>query len=539
MGLAEEAIGNGGGGGLGRIPRLGAKQKYIRMDAQILEETATGEESNNGMNKDSDRINESRRYVIACAVFASLNSVLLGYDVGVMSGCIIFIQKDLHITEVQQEILIGCLSFISLIGSLAAGRTSDSIGRKWTIALAAVIFQIGAAIMTFAPSFTVLIVGRLLAGIGIGFGIMIAPVYIAEISPAATRGSLSSFPEIFINVGILLGYISNYAFSGLSVHINWRVMLAVGIFPSVFIGFALFVIPESPRWLMMQNRVDEARLVLINIIGSEEEAAERLAEIEVAAVLSTGKFENTKTVWSEILKPSPVLKRMLITGLGIQCFQQITGIDATVYYSPTILRTAGIQSDDKLLAATVAVGLAKTVFILIAILLIDRVGRKPLLYVSTIGMTVCLFGLATSLYLLDKGLVSTQAGIAVAIATVCGNVAFFSVGMGPISWVMGSEIYPLRVRAQASALGSVANRVSSGVVAMSFLSICNAISVAGAFFIFGVLSALSVAFMYRYVPETRGKNLEQIEALFRDENGGCEGKEMELSDVKYEGIVNN
>ncbi|KAF3335328.1 putative polyol transporter 4 [Carex littledalei] len=536
MGLAEEAIGNGEGG-LGRIPRLGAKQKYIRMDAQILEET-TGEGNNNGMNKDSDRISESRRYVIACAVFASLNSVLLGYDVGVMSGCIIFIQKDLHITEVQQEVLIGCLSFISLIGSLAAGRTSDSIGRKWTIALAAVIFQIGAVIMTFAPSFTVLIVGRLLAGIGIGFGIMIAPVYIAEISPAATRGSLSSFPEIFINVGILLGYISNYAFSGLSVHISWRVMLAVGIFPSVFIGFALFVIPESPRWLMMQNRVDEARLVLIKIIGSEEEAAERLAEIEVAAVLSTGKFENTKTVWSEILKPSPVLKRMLITGLGIQCFQQITGIDATVYYSPTILRTAGIQSDNKLLAATVAVGFAKTIFILIAILLIDRVGRKPLLYVSTIGMTVCLFGLATSLYLLDKGLVSTPAGIAVAIATVCGNVAFFSVGMGPISWVMGSEIYPLRVRAQAAALGSVANRVSSGVVAMSFLSICDAISVAGAFFIFGVLSALSVAFMYRYVPETRGKSLEQIEALFGDENGGWEGKEMELSDVKYEGIVN-
>lgn len=379
--------------------------------------------------------------------------------------------------------------------------------------------------------------GRLLAGVGIGFGIMIAPVYIAEISPAATRGSLSSFPEIFINVGILLGYISNYAFSGLSDHINWRVMLAVGIFPSVLIGFALLVIPESPRWLVMQNRANEARSVLIKIIGSEEEATDRLAEIEAAALSATaGNFENTKTVWSEILRPSPVLKRMLITGLGIQCFQQITGIDATVYYSPAILRTAGITSDNKLLAATVAVGFTKTIFILIAILLIDRVGRKPLLYVSTIGMTICLFCLAASLHLLDKGLVSTPAGIAVALVTVCGNVAFFSVGMGPISWVMGSEIFPLRVRAQAAALGTVANRVSSGLVAMSFLSICDAISVSGTFFIFGVLSALSVAFMYRFVPETRGKNLEQIEALFGDKE--WEGKEMELSDVKYEGIVN-
>ncbi|KAJ4785170.1 Major facilitator superfamily protein [Rhynchospora pubera] len=535
MGLAEEAIGNGEG--LGRLPRLGVKQKYIRMDAQIPEET-TGEENPNGRKDDSDRIKQSRRYVIACAVFASLNSVLLGYDVGVMSGCILFIQKDLHINEVQQEVLVGCLSFISLVGSLAAGRTSDAIGRKWTIALAAVIFQAGAAVMTFAPSFTVLMVGRLLAGVGIGFSIMIAPVYIAEISPAVTRGSLSSFPEIFINVGILLGYISNYAFSGLSNHINWRVMLAVGILPSVFIGFALLVIPESPRWLVLQNRADEARSVLVKIVGTEEEATERLAEIETAALTATaGKLESAKPVWSEILNPSPVLRRMLITGLGIQCFQQITGIDATVYYSPTILRTAGIKSDNKLLAATIAVGFTKTVFILIAILLIDLVGRKPLLYVSTIGMTICLFGLAASLSLLDKGLVSTPAGIAVAMVTVCGNVAFFSVGMGPISWVMGSEIFPLRVRAQAAALGTVANRVSSGLVAMSFLSICNAISVGGTFFIFGVLSALSVAFMYRFVPETRGKNLEQIEALFGDE-GEWEGKEMELSNVKYEGIVN-
>ncbi|KAJ1694483.1 hypothetical protein LUZ63_011181 [Rhynchospora breviuscula] len=534
MGLAEEAMGNGGG--LGRISRLGAKQKYVRMDAQIPEET-TGEENPNGT-KESDRIKQSRRYVIACAIFASLNSVLLGYDVGVMSGCILFIQKDLHITEVQQEVLVGCLSFISLVGGLAAGRTADAIGRKWTIAVAAIIFQTGAAIMTFAPSFSVLMVGRLLAGVGIGFGIMIAPVYVAEISPAGTRGFLSSFPEISVNAGILLGYISNYAFSGLSNHINWRVMLAVGIFPSVFVGFALLVIPESPRWLVMQNRADEARSVLIKIVGSEVEANERLAEIEIAAMPATaGKSGSSKAVWSEILNPSPVLKRMLITGLGIQCFQQITGTDAAVYYSPTILRAAGIKSDNKLLAATVAVGFSKTVFILIAILLIDRAGRKPLLYVSTIGMTICLFSLAASLCLLDKGSVSEPAGIAVAMAAVCGNVAFFSVGMGPVTWVVGSEIFPLRVRAQAVALGTVANRVSSGLVAMSFLSICNAISVSGAFFIFGFLSALAVAFMYRFVPETKGKNLEQIEVLFGDD-GEWERKEMELSDVKYEGIVN-
>ncbi|KAJ3692950.1 hypothetical protein LUZ60_012045 [Juncus effusus] len=537
----EIGIGNKGGNGIGigRIAGIRAKRKYFRMDAQIPEERM-GEAGDGGIEGSSSaRIKESKRYVFACAVFASLNSVLLGYDVGVMSGCIIFIQKDLHITEVQQELLVGCLSFISLIGSLAAGRTSDAIGRKWTIALAALIFQVGAIIMTFAPSFSILMLGRLLAGIGIGFGIMIAPVYIAEISPAGSRGSLTSFPEIFINVGILLGYISNYTFSGLSEHINWRVMLAVGILPSVFLGFALVFIPESPRWLVMKNRVEEAGSVLVKITGSEKEAAEKLAEIQEVVSSTAGSDESEKAIWLRILKPTKVVKQMLVTGLGIQFFQQITGIDATVYYSPKILSSAGIKSDNKLLAATVAVGFTKTAFILIAILLIDRVGRKPLLYVSTIGMTICLFCLAISLRLLDQNLVSQNVGIGVAILTVCGNVAFFSVGLGPIAWVTSSEIFPLIVRAQAVALGTVANRVSSGVVAMSFLSLCDWLSVSGTFFMFGVLSTISVWFMYKFVPETKGRSLEQITELFGGEDDGeWNEKEMELGNVKYQGIVN-
>jgi sugar porter (SP) family MFS transporter len=457
-------------------------------------------------------------------------------DVGVMSGCILFIQRDLHINEVQQEVLVGCLSFISLLGSLAGGRTSDAIGRKWTIGLAAVVFQAGAAVMTLAPSFRVLMTGRLLAGVGIGFGVMIAPVYIAEISPAASRGSFTSFPEIFINLGILLGYISNYAFSGLPDHVNWRVMLAVGILPSVSIAFALLVIPESPRWLVMRNRADEARAVLLKVTDSEDEARERLAEIEAAAAAAAatnaGKY-GAKTVWQELSRPSPVIARMLVTGLGIQCFQQITGIDALVYYSPTIFRDAGITTESQLLAATVAVGFFKTAFIALAIALIDRVGRKPLLYVSTAGMTVCLAVLSAVLFLLAHGWVPRGAGIAVAILTVCGDVAFFSVGIGPICWVMSSEIFPLRLRGQAAALGAAANRVTSGAVAMSFLSICRAISVAGAFSAFAVISALSVVFVHKFVPETSGKTLEQIELLFGGGGGDGEGRgELELGDVE-------
>lgn len=444
-----------------------------------------------------------------------------------MSGAIIFIQEDLKITEVQQEVLVGCLSILSLFGSLAGGRTSDLIGRKWTMALAAVIFQAGAAVMTFAHSFQVLMIGRFLAGIGIGLGVMITPVYIAEISPTNNRGSLTSFPEIFINIGILLGYVSNYVFSGLPVHMSWRVMLAVGILPSILIGLALFVIPESPRWLVLQNRVEEARAVLLKTNEDEAEVEERLEEIQSAAGIGNAENYENKSTWRDIFTPSPSVLRMLITGVGIQCCQQITGIDATVYYSPEIFKSAGIRSNSNLLAATVAVGVSKTVFILVAIILIDKLGRKPLLYISSIGMTICLFCVGASLAFLKEG----ELGIALAILSVCGNVAFFSIGIGPICWVVSSEIFPLRLRAQAVALGAVGNRVCSGLVAMSFLSVSQAISVGGTFFIFSAISALSVVFVHKLVPETKGKSLEQIESLFQDRQEN--DSEIQMGDVEH------
>ncbi|VAH38967.1 unnamed protein product [Triticum turgidum subsp. durum] len=410
-----------------------------------------------------------------------------------MSGCIIFIQKDLHIDEVQQEVLVGCLSFISLLGSLAAGRTSDAIGRKRTIGLAAAIFQAGAAVMALAPSFAALMAGRLLAGIGIGFGLMVAPVYISEISPAALRGSLASLPEIFISFGILLGYVSNLAFAGLPDHVNWRVMLAAGILPSISVAYVLTVIPESPRWLVMQGRTGEARAVLLTVTETEGEAQESLAEIEESArVTSAGK-----AVWREIMRPSPVVRRMMLAGLGVQFFQQATGIDALVYYSPTIFRDAGIATEGHLLAATVAVGLSKTIFIVIAILLVDRVGRKPLLLISTVGITACLAVLAATLSLLSRG-------------ALPGGAAIAAVG-----------------------LGLAVNRLTSGAVAMSFLSICRAVSVAGAFTAFAAVSALSVAFVHWFVPETSGKTLEEIELLFGDAGGSGGEVEVELGDGEH------
>ncbi|QHO46245.1 putative polyol transporter [Arachis hypogaea] len=279
-----------------------------------------------------------------------------------MSEAVIFIKEDLKISEVKEEFLVGILSVVSLLGSLGGGRTSNMIGRKWTMAIATVVFQSGALTMTLAPSFSILMIGRLLAGVGIGFGVAIAPIYIAEISLNISRDTLTSFLEIFINIRILLGYVSNYAFSGFSTHINWRIMLAVGIIPSVFISFAIFVILESLRWLVMQNKIEEARQVLLKTIENEKEVDERLAEIQQA------------------------------TGVPSKEDKLITEIDTTVYYSPEIFKAVGIKDNSKLLATTVAVGISKTIFILVT-----KLGRKPLLYISTTGMTICLFSIGATL----------------------------------------------------------------------------------------------------------------------------------------------
>lgn len=282
----------------------------------------------------------------------------------------------------------------------------------------------------------------------------------------------------------------------------------------------------------MQNRIDEARMVLLKTNEIASEIEERLAEIKKAAsFVNAGKYEE-RAVWRDLLNPSPGVRRMLITGCGIQIFQQITGIDATVYYSPTVFKDAGIQDEAQLLAATVAVGFTKTIFILIAIFLIDIAGRKPLLYVSTIGMTACLFTLGLTLSTLGDG----KLGIGMAIVCVCGTVAFFSVGIGPVCWVVSSEIFPLKLRAQASAIGAVGSRVSSGLVAMSFLSVCRAITVGGTFFVFAAISTLSVAFVYKCIPETKGKSLEQIEMLFQNDKA-WEGGEVELEDMEHKHLM--
>ncbi|CAN1164338.1 Polyol transporter 5 [Linum perenne] len=467
---------------------------------------------------------KTNKFAFACAMLASMTSILLGYDIGVMSGAAIFIKDEFKISDVKVEVLVGMLNIYSLIGSAAAGRTSDWIGRRYTIVVAGAIFFVGALLMGFATSYAFLMVGRFVAGIGVGYALMIAPVYTAEVSPASSRGFLTSFPEVFINAGILLGYVSNYAFSKLPQHLGWRLMLGVGAIPSVFLALGVLAMPESPRWLVMQGRLGDAKRVLDKTSDSHEEAQMRLADIKGAAgipedcnddVVQVAKQSHGQGVWKELLiHPTPAVRHILICAVGIHFFQQASGIDAVVLYSPRIFEKVGITSSDKKLLATIAVGFTKTIFILVATFLLDRIGRRPLLLSSVAGMIISLVTLGWSLEIIDHTAEKVNWAVALCISMVLAYVAFFSIGMGPITWVYSSEIFPLRLRAQGASMGVAVNRVTSGVISTTFISMYKAMTISGTFFLFAAIAMVAFVFFFSCYPETQGRTLEDMEVLF-------------------------
>ncbi|CAI9782793.1 unnamed protein product [Fraxinus pennsylvanica] len=465
------------------------------------------------------------KFALACSILASMTSILLGYDTGVMSGATIYIKEDLKITDVQIEILVGTINIYALVGAAVAGRTSDWIGRRYTIIFASAIFFVGALLMGLATNYSYLMFGRFVAGIGVGYALMIAPVYTAEVSPAASRGFLTSFPEVFITLGVLLGYVSNYAFAKLPTNLGWRLMLGIGALPSIFLAVGVLAMPESPRWLVMQGRLGDAKRVLDKTSDSLEEAQIRLADIKEAAglsedydedIISVPKRSHGEDVWKEIfLHPTPTVQHIMLVGIGVHFFQQASGIDAVVLYSPRIFEKAGLKSDTDKLLATIAVGCSKTVFTLVSTFFLDKVGRRFLLLSSCGGMIICLIGLATGLTIIDHYPDQHLTwAIALCILMTLLSVAFFSTGMGPIAWVYSSEIFPLRLRAQGCGMGVAVNRFVSGVILMSFISLYESITIGGAFFLFAGIAIIAWIFFYTLLPETRGRSLEDMEVLF-------------------------
>ncbi|CAO2142826.1 unnamed protein product [Urochloa humidicola] len=427
-----------------------------------------------------------------------------------LHGAQLFMREDVGLTDVQIEVLAGSMNVFMLVSILAGGWFADRLGRRSTLVLANAFLMAGPLAMSLGGSFASLMAARFVTSVGAGFARVVAPVYNAEISPPSTRGVLSSLLDIFINLGILLSYVSNYAFAGLPVNLGWRVMYVAGAVPPVFIAAGVFFMPESPRWLAMRGRHDDARAVLVRTSDTPAEADLRLSEIKQAVAPRQHEHAGAGGVWKElVLRPRASVHRILTCVVGLQFLVQASGIDAILLYSPLVFRHAGMSSNAAAVGATIGIGAVKTCFILVGMLLTDRLGRRPLLLASTAGVAATTASLAATLLLAGAGATPPAASVAAVLAVV----ATYSVGYGSVVSAYSAEILPLRLRAQGASIGVAVNRLTCGLVGMTFISLADGIGMPGCFLYDGVTAAAFV-FVYVRLPETKGRSLEDMEVLF-------------------------
>jgi SP family galactose:H+ symporter-like MFS transporter len=441
---------------------------------------------------------DAKHFVYLATAISALGGMLFGYDIGVISGAILFIKKEFSLSAGMEEIVVSSVLLGSLIGTVAGGVLADRLGRRRLLIVTAIVFGLGAVAAALAPGTASLIGARVVAGAAIGIASFVAPLYISEIAPVAIRGKLVSINQVALTSGIVLSYCIDYAFAGTQA---WRWMFAMAVIPAAAFGIGLLFIPNSPRWLAGRGRTDQARAVLKRIRAPEQ------VEVELNQIQQS--VGQQKGNWSELL--SPFLRPAMIVGVGLAIAQQITGINTVIYYAPTIFKFAGLSSASVAILASVGVGVVNVVFTLVAMQLIDRVGRRPLLLASLAGMALGLtvLGLAFSLPQLSGSLGW------IAVASLMVYVGSFAVGLGPVFWLILSEIYPLRIRGRAMSVGTVANWSANLIVALSFLTLTQVLGKAFTFWLYGVVTIGAWLFAFFLVPETKGKTLEEIEAHWR------------------------
>ncbi len=514
---------------------------------------------------------KEKLFTIKVALIVAMGGFLMGFDASVISGVIKFIEPEFELTKLELGWAVSSLSLTATLAMMTAGPLSDKFGRKRLLKYTAIIFAISAIGSALAPNFIIFVIARMLGGFGVGASLILAPVYIAEISPAKMRGQMVSFNQLNIVLGISVAFFTNYLILQLgqsdtswaqSLKLdqwNWRWMLGLEILPAILYYVALFIVPKSPRWLAMHKREDEA-LEIMKKVTTEEDAKEQLKAVHNSIV---GDTENEKVSIKELFKPA--MKLVLTIGIGLAILQQITGMNAVLFYAPMIFEQSGIGTDASFIQA-ILVGLTNLIFTIIAILLIDRLGRKPLLTFGLAGMTIAMFVLAfgfnSATYTLsqestkelpteinqsqltsligqtfndeltykaaltkvlgedtfkehESGLITAAASInsALILFGILLFVASFAVSIGPIMWVMFSELFPNRIRGIAiSFVGLISSAISFGIQLIFPWELAN-LGNTMTFLIFAVFAAIGFVFIIWKVPETKGKSLEELEAL--------------------------
>lgn len=440
----------------------------------------------------------STAYVAFVSVVAATSGLLFGFDISVINGALLFIRQQFALSEIQTEVAASSLLAGCVVGASIGGWLSDRFGRRGILLLSAVLFafsSIAAALPRQLPEF---VVARLAGGVAIGIASLLAPLYIAEVSPARLRGRLVSLNQMAIVTGILLAYFVNWilSYQGPSA---WRWMFAVAAVPSIAFFVALFFVPESPRWLAERSRTSEAMSILVRINGRAE-AARSMAEIQSTIAEESGSL-------SELFEPR--FRRALIVALVLAVMQQWTGINTVLFYGSIIFRERlGGASESSAIGANVAIGAVNFAATIVALWLIDREGRKPLLVGSAVGMAVCLSGMA-AVFLGNP----PSAPLALTLMLACA--AAFAIGMGPGVWVVLSEIFPNRIRGRAMSVATVSLWGACTILTFTFLSLARAIGISGAFLLYAAMCVFTAAFVCKALPETKGRTLEEIERDWR------------------------
>ncbi len=446
--------------------------------------------------------------LVRVTVIAAIGGLLFGYDTGVISGALLFIKTDLDASTFQQQAIVASLLLGAMVGAFVAGYLADRISRKWTQVICGTVYILGALGCAFSVSADMLIGFRFILGLAVGTASFVAPLYISEVSPPKVRGGLVSFNQLAIVTGILTAYLVNYAFQ--NVDGNWRWMLGLAAVPGAALTVGMLMVPHTPRWLMHAEREEEATEVLIRLRDGDPDAD---VDGELDEIKEAEEAESGATV-RDLVKPA--LRPVVMVGLALAVFQQLVGVNTVIYYAPTILADTGLSTGSSL-AATVLVGVTNLVFTIVAVMLLDRVGRRPLLLTGTAGLLVALVVLAV--YFSSQSL-QDSAGY-LALVGLMIFIASFAIGLGPVFWLMISEIFPVGVRSAAMAVCTIANWGANFLVAQTFLTLTALITAQGVFFLYAGMATISLAFFTWRVPETKNRSLEEIQLDLVGDAGGA------------------
>ncbi|RLM65648.1 hypothetical protein C2845_PM16G12440 [Panicum miliaceum] len=469
----------------------------------------------------------SNHYVLALTGAAGIGGFLFGYDTGVISGALLYIRDEfpaIRDNYFLQETIVSMALVGAMLGAAGGGWINDAYGRKKSTLLADLMFALGSIVMCAAGGPYILILGRLLVGLGVGVASVTAPVYIAEAAPSEIRGGLVSTNVLMITGGQFFSYLINLGFT--EVPGTWRWMLGVAAVPAIVQFVLMLFLPESPRWLYWKDEKAQAIAVLEKIYDSD-----RLEEeVELLASSSMHEFQSDNASYLDVFK-SKELRLAFFAGAGLQAFQQFTGINTVMYYSPTIVQMAGFTSNKLALLLSLIVAVMNAAGTIVGIYLIDRCGRRRLALTSLSGVVISLVILAMAFILQSSSSLCMAAANGTcqgalgwfAVAGLALYIAFFSPGMGPVPWAVNSEIYPEAYRGMCGGMSATVNWISNLIVAQTFLSIVGLVGTGVTFLIIAGIAVLAFIFVALYVPETKGLSFEQVEQLWKEKAWGSRG----------------